>query len=805
MNISYRWLQSLVPGLKETPQELADRLAMYGAPVDALEAVGEGLRQIIIARVVEAKRHPNAERLSVCKVDAGTGTLLNVVCGAPNVRADRYYPFAPVGASLPDGMEIGRRKIRGEESQGMLCSARELALGRDHEGILELVGEFTPGESFIQAVGLDDYRIVVDVTPNRPDLLSHYGVARELAPGGESDIVLYSFAKDDSSERPTLTPKRVSNDGELGGIRIRIDDAEACPRYMASRVRGVRVGPSPEWLAMRLRAIGQRPINNVVDATNYVLHELGQPLHAFDAQKLGGSAIVVRRARAGEKLTTLDGVERTLQSSMLVIADADKATAIAGVMGGQFSEVEQDTTDVLIECAHFERKQVRETRRALGLSTDASYRFERGVDPTGMERALRRVTELIAAIAGGTADQQIADVYPIEFEQRKLQLRWTRVRQVLGLQLTGDELERLLAPIGFRPLQRDREITELEVPGHRWFDVLEEIDLVEEVARRYGYEQFPAELGAFRPSTVPDSELSQLEDRMRDRLVGRGLLEARTAGFAPEAEGDVTLMLPLSSAESRLRRAVLPALLHRVEYNFTRGTRDVRLFEIGTAFERTADGERPNETTRLAIALTGARAPQHWTGSAGEFEIWDLKGMLEELALALGYELRTELTSTIAGVSPLLERGSAFELWQEGRAVGQGGLIAAKAIDAPAWAAPVFGLELVLDTKSAHAHGRHQPLPVYPAIEQDLALLVPENISAATVTEAIRGGGGALLEEMGLFDLYRGKGIPEGTRSLAYRLRFRAPDRTLTDAEAVTAVQRVLKRLKDEYGIERRG
>jgi phenylalanyl-tRNA synthetase beta chain len=804
MNVSYRWLQSLVPGLKESPQQVADRLAMYGAPVDALEPIGEGLRQIIIGRVVEAKRHPNAERLSVCKVDAGTGALLNVVCGAPNVRADRYYPFAPVGASLPDGMEIGRRKIRGEESQGMLCSARELALGREHEGILELVGEFTPGESFIQAVGLDDYRILIDVTPNRPDLLSHYGVARELAAGGESDIVLYAFPNGDSWQMPALSPRRVRNDGELGGIRIRIDDAEGCPRYMASLVRGVRIGPSPEWLAMRLRAIGQRPINNVVDATNYVLHELGQPLHAFDAHKLGGSAIVVRRARAKEKLTTLDGVERTLQSSMLVIADAENASAIAGVMGGQFSEVESSTSDVLIECAHFERKQIRQTRRALGLSTDASYRFERGVDPTAMERALRRVTELIVAVAGGQADAQLLDVYPAELPPRKLPLRSRRVQQVLGLPFTGEQVESLIGPIGFRSTMRDREVLEVEVPGHRWFDVFEEIDLVEEVARRYGYEQFPSDLGAFRPSVVPDAPLSLLEDRIRDRLIDRGLLEVRTAGFAPEAEGDVSLMLPLSSAESHLRRAVLPALLHRVEYNFTRGTRDIRLFEIGTAFERTS-GERPNETTRLAVALTGARAPVHWSGSAGDFDVWDVKGLLEELAEALGYEVRTALEGTMAGVTPLFEQGSAFELWRGDRLVGLGGEVAAKQVDAPAWAATIYALELVLETEGVRSHGVHEPLPVYPAIEQDLALLVPENVNAATVTDAIRAAGGTLLEEIGLFDLYRGKGIPEGTRSLAYRLRFRAADRTLTDAEAVTAVQRVLKRLKDEHGIERRG
>lgn len=805
MNISYRWLQALIPGLEDSPQQVADRLAMYGAPVDAVEPVGEALHQIVIARVASVSRHPNADKLSVCKVDAGTGELLNVVCGATNVVADRFYPFAPVGALLPGGLEIGRRKIRGEESQGMLCSARELQLGRDHEGILELHGNFSPGESFVSAVGLDDYRIVVDVTPNRPDLLSHFGVARELSTGGEADIMLAAFPGADADQAKRLRAERVRNDGMVGGIRIRIDDAEGCPRYLASVIRGVSVGPSPEWLAMRLRAIGQRPINNVVDATNFVLHELGQPLHAFDLHELVGSAIIVRAARPGERLVTLDGVERALQPSMLVIADAERATAIAGVMGGRDSEVNENSKDILIECAHFERKQIRLTRRALGMSTDASYRFERGVDPTGMERALRRVTELVLACAGGTAESALLDVSPAELEERRLEVRLARVQQVLGQRFDAPAIERLLAPIGFARTGGSRNDLEVKVPGHRLFDVFEEIDLVEEIARRHGYEQFPSELRPFRPSAVRDHPLSQLEDALRSRMVARGLLEARMAGFAPEAEGDVTLMNPLSASENRLRRALLPGILHRVEFNFTRGTRDVRLFELGVAFQATAAGERPAETSRLALAITGARTPLHWSGPAADCDLWDLKGLFEELATQLDCELRPGSTTTLPGISALLELDSVFELWRSDRVVGQAGAVAPAAIDAPAWAGAVFALEAVLDAGAPRRHTSYRALPVFPSIEQDLALVVPEGISADTIASTIRAAAGTLLDTIGVFDLYRGKGIPEGTRSLAYRLRFRAEDRTLTDAEALTAVQRVLKRLRDEHGIERRG
>src|SRR5688572_16861347 len=351
MNISYRWLKDIAPTITETPEQIADRLAMLGAPVDEIVNVGEKLRDVIIARTRSVQRHPNADRLSLCEVDAGGAAPLQVVCGAPNVKADTYYPFAPVGSTLPGDLTIKKAKIRGMESQGMLCSARELQLGRDHDGILELHGEFTPGQNFIEALGLDDARIVVDVTPNRGDLLSHWGIAREVAPGGEKDLVL---------PHPEAHPHAFPHP-HPGSIAIRVDDPEACLRYIGIEIEGVKIGPSPEWLGARLRAIGARPINNVVDATNYVLHELGQPLHAFDRATLAGKQIIVRRARQGETLKTLDGEERKLDASMLVIADGEKASAIAGVMGGLDSEVTGATTSVLLECALFEPKQVRKT------------------------------------------------------------------------------------------------------------------------------------------------------------------------------------------------------------------------------------------------------------------------------------------------------------------------------------------------------------------------------------------------------------------------------------------------------------
>ena len=803
MNISYNWLKDLVPQLADSPKEVADRLAMYGAPVDEIVSLGEPLRDITIARVVSAQRHPNSDHLSLCQVDAGNGQLLSVVCGAPNVQADRFYPFAPVGSTLPGGLQIAQRKIRGELSQGMLCSARELELGRDHEGILELHGTFTPGQSFVQAVDLDDYRIVVDVTPNRPDLLSHWGIARELAPRGEEGMVLPPVR-----DLPTLhSPMKVQHgnaEGSIAGIKISIDNADACPRYMAAVVRGVRVGPSPEWLASRLRAIGQRPINNVVDATNYVLQEIGQPLHAFDLAKLAGNAIIVRNARVRETLETLDGVNRTLRPDMLVIADGEHATAIAGVMGGRFSEVGDDTADVLIECAHFDRKSVRATRRSLGMSTDASYRFERGVDPAGMERALERVTQLILATAGGQAEPEMLDVNPRAFEDRRIRLRMSRINQVLGESFEPAQALRLLEPIGFKGTDTVADAVDVLVPGHRRFDVFEEIDLVEEVARRHGYSAFASDLRAFRPSAVPDHPLSLLEDKLRTLLVGKGILEARQAGFAPDAEGDVELLLPLSSAESRLRRALLPALLHRVEYNFTRGTRDVRLFELGTAFGANRD-DVPREETHLALVLTGSRAPVHWSAPSADFDLWDLKGIAADIARALGAELRPRASDEETPVTQLIDPGTCFEIVSEENVIGWAGGIRAARIDAPAWAGPTFGLELTVSVEAQVRDRKYAELPLLPAVEIDLALIVPQAVSAEQVEAMLEQAGGALLERVEIFDQYQGEKIPTNTRSIAYRLRFRSPDRTLTDADVRTNVGRILKRLKDEYGIERRG
>ncbi len=802
MNVSYRWLRDLVPGLELDPAAVAEHLALRGAPVEGMNAQGDKLRDVVVARVVTSGQHPNADRLSLCTVDGGSG-VVQVVCGAPNVRAGGWYPFVPVGATLPGDVQIRKAKIRGEYSEGMLCSARELGLGADHAGILEMEGEFEPGQSFVQAMGLDDVTLDVEITANRGDLLSHVGVARELASRADGRVVLPDIPGDPHGAVSYLEDP---SEARAGAVSIRIEDPDLCSRYMGAVVRRVKVGPSPQWLQARLRGAGARPINNVVDATNYVMLELGQPLHAFDLAKLEGSSIVVRRAGASEaSFTTLDDEERRLTTDMLMICDATRPVALAGVMGGLDSEVDETTTDVLLECAMFDARSVRGTRRALAMSTDASYRFERGVDPEGMRRAVERTVALILSTAGGSLDGAVLDVNPGSFEPATVPLRLTRIQHVLGVPIGARRVEQLLSPLGFEVTGESDGTLLVRVPGFRSYDVTREIDLIEEVARTHGYDEFPSELGPYRPGTVPDHPMFQLEDELRRALAAAGFLEAHTPAFVAEGEGDVEVANPLNAREPFMRRALLPSLLRRVEYNLARGNRDVRLFEIGTSFHRAGPGEPPREETHLAVVMTGLREPPHWSTTDAPCTVWDLKGVLED-ASRRAYRGAATLAPASAVEGPW-DADVAFEVRDgDDGLVGVGGRILPDAMDLPVWAGDVWGLEITLPADVGSPPVAHYaPLPQFPGVERDLALVVPDTVPAASALSSIRRGAGELLEDVTLFDLYRGQGVPEGSRSVAFRLRFRARDRTLKDAEVDRVMASVLARLKEDLGVETRG
>ena len=819
MNASHEWLKAFVAH-SLSPAELRDLLTSRAATVDEIVALRADLAPFVVARVIEAARHPDSDRLSVTKVDMGTGELLDVVCGAPNVTAGKLYPFAPVGTTMPNGLKIERRKIRGAVSAGMLCSPTELGLGDDASGIMELDVDVPPGTPLLRALPLGDTRIVIDVTPNRPDLLSHLGVARELAAATGLPLSLPELPGG-GIETPAAV--REAREAKAGPVTVRLEDPEGSPRYMGVTIRGVRIGPSPEWMARRIESVGGRSINNVVDATNYLMHEVGQPMHAFDMALLGGSAIVVRKARKGERLRTLDGVERTLDPSMTVIADAEQAQAVAGVMGGGDSEVSESTTDIFLEVAAFDPPSVRATRRALGLSTDASYRFERGVDRELAPMALARAVRLIIAVAGGRVDGTPVDLYPVPAERRRLTLRSARVGTLLGERLNGTEIVKLLRSIGFvcdiRPgtemLTGAEEI--VVVPPSWRVDIEREVDLIEEVARLRGYDTFPDELRPYRPTGVPDDPMWALARRVRESLVALGLFEARPMPFVAGDDGThVRVANPLAENEAHLRRSILETLARRAEYNLAHMQGDIRLFEIGSVFEPRGTA-LPLERLRAGVLIMGARRPAHFTDrKPPAFDEWDAKGLAESLASAAH-----------PGAAVTLEPGSGDVLWSMStdRPLGQ---VRRMDLDAPPWAAPAFGIEIELAVianadiaprgKSAHAVAgargngvpprsavpAYRPLPTTPAAEFDIALVAPESLAASRIEEVLRRDAGELLEGLQLLDEYRGPHVPAGHRSLMWRLIFRHAERTLREKEVEGRREKLLKTLEKELGVRQR-
>ena len=792
MNVSRRWLEAFL----RRPLDATDvsaRLAMLGAPVDAIEPQHPGLGGILVALVEDVRPHPNAEKLRLCTVNDGTPERRNVVCGAPNVTAGRKYPFAPVGATVPVGkggepMRIERAKLRGEPSEGMLCSARELGLGQDHAGLWELDTAAQPGTPLLEALPLDDDRLVVDVTPNRPDLLGHKGVARELAfsYGAPFRLPLIPGA-DPLLDVPPA--RRADATTATGGVRIAIEDVEGCLRFHAAVIRGVRVGPSPEWLRRRLEAVGSRSINNVVDATNLVMLELNQPMHAYDAAKLRGHAIIARRGRQGERVVTLDGIEREVTDDMTVIADEAAVIGIGGVMGGGGTEVTDATTDLVLECAWFEPARLRRTRRTLGLTTDASYRFERGVDLWGAAEPFRRCIELVLTLAGGTLADAPLDLWPRQTHPPRIFLRLGRVAQLLGVELPPSAIEKYLVAIGATVVAKpeDQRIA-VDVPGWRP-DLQQEIDLIEEIARLHGYDEFPVELRRFRVGSAADAPIAAATERVRRGLIGQGLYEIVTLPMGPaDGEASVRLLNPLSAEDASLRRRLLPGLIRQAELNWAGHVRDVRLFEIGTVFSRQSPADRPDEATHVAGIVTGGRAPAHWSAPQDDVDRWDLKGL---------FEAAVALAAPGAMIEP---DGDGWVARRNTAVVGEARPLVG---DAPPWAAPLFGFEVAVDPAPVRA-ASIRPLPATPSSGRDVTLLVPDGVSAAGIEAALRAAGVNLLESVQVINEYRGAGLAAGVRSLTFRLTFRATDRTLEAAEVDRAEARLLGALDRDTGVRRR-
>jgi phenylalanyl-tRNA synthetase beta chain len=793
MRISYNWLSEYV----ELPsvEELASRLTAVGLEVEAVERTGAGLSGVIAARIVSSEKHPNAEKLSVTRVDAGRGELLQVVCGAKNYQVGDVVPLAKVGTTLPAGARIERAKLRGVESSGMLCSAKELGIDPDASGLYILPREVLPGTPIVKALALEDVLLEVNVTPNRPDALSHVGIAREVAAAFKREVKL---------PRPRLS--------EGGGpaadaVRVRIDAPEKCHRYAARVVEGVRIGPSPLWLSRRLEACGVRSISNVVDVTNFVLLELGHPLHAFDLDKVAGREIIVRIAQAGERLTTLDGKERVLEADDLVIADRDRGSALAGVMGGGHSEIAADTTRVLIESAWFAPTGIRRTARRHGLKTEASYRFERGADPGMVIAALDRCAAMVAELGGGTVRSGIVDANPRPHRPAEVRLRWERPSQVLGMEVPREEAREVLAGLGLMERASDEEGASFLVPSWRQDLAIEE-DLIEEIVRTRGYDAIPETLPRLALETPALPIEAVATARVRDALEASGFSEAVNFSFVAPGElaaveaaaRPVTLKNAISTELSVMRTSLVPSLLRNAALNLRQRVEDVRLYEIARTYAglRGAGEEPALERIRVAGVLLGRRSPLGWAVDAERVDYYDAKAAVTAVLEALGIgdvrwssagpgwshprvaaELRAPGGSSYGSVGELHPRvASAFELPR--------GVFA-------------FDLDLAALIRDASLVARYRSIPRFPAVLRDLAVVVDDGVPAAQVLSAVRAE--PLVEDAMLFDVYTGAPIPAGKKNLALALRYRVAERTLTDAEVDAAHARIVERLRKEPSI----
>ena len=799
MLVPVRWLRDYVD-VPADVRQLAHALTMSGTKIEAVHGAAPDFEGVFVGKVLAAGPHPAADRLSVCRVDVG-GEELHIVCGAPNVRAGLTVAVAKVGARLPGGLKIRKSKIRGEPSEGMICSARELGLGEDAGGILELDAALENGADFAAlAAAAGDAVLEAEITPNRPDCLALLGIAREVA-------ALYGGA--------VRLPAVWSPPGRLApaAVPVDIESPRDCRRYIGRVVRGVRIGPSPDWLQARLRAMGSSSINNVVDITNFVLFETGQPLHAFDLDRLRGGRIRVRRARAGEPLTTLDGIDRTLDPGVLVIADAERAVALAGIMGGAETAVSADTRDLLLESAWFEPGLVRSGRRKLGLDTDASYRFERGADLEAARWAADRATQLLIDIAGGSVREAECDAYPAPHEPARVSLRVDRCNLVVGTQLGGEDMATLLRRIEL-PATLHGGLIEVQVPSFRR-DLGAEIDLVEEVARVHGYERIAS-------TTLPPAALAHranvhetLLGRLRDLAVGLGYFEVRTSAFMDRRDPDrlglatddprrrfVRVANPIVTHLDTMRTTLLPGMLRVLRHNRNHDQEQLRFAQLDRVFLDVPGPHSglPSEPERLVLLASGSAEPPAWDRKPRPFDLYDLKGDAEALFADLGVDTRWAYGYTEAFCSESV----SFEIAGTYGTIGRGGEVRGEVLQAFDLEPPVHVLEIDVEALERHLPGtrRYREMPRFPAVKRDLSLVVPAEVSYGAVHAAVRAAAGPNLESLQCFDVYRGDA--DTARSVGLRLRFRATARTLSDADVTPVIEAIVRELERSLGVRLR-
>jgi phenylalanyl-tRNA synthetase beta chain len=806
MRVSMEWLRELVE-VTLPVTELCDRLDMTGTKVEAVETVGEALEGVVVGQVLTKEPHPEADKLSYCTVDVAVAEPLRIVCGAQNFEVTDKVPVATIGAVLPNGIQIKRAKLRGLVSEGMMCSARELGVGGDAEGLLILPADAPVGMPFAQYQGLADVVLDLEITPNRPDCLAVAGVAREVG------AILGQ-----ASRWPKKVPAE-SGAPIAGAVSVTIEDPALCPRYTARVIRGVAIAPSPDWLARRVLASGARPISNVVDATNYVMFLLGQPLHAFDLDTLGTAdgkaAISVRSAAEGEKLTTLDGQERTLTADNVVIADPTGAVALAGVMGGESTEISDTTVNILLESASFDPASVSRTSRNLGLISEASSRFEKRVDPAGCVAANDFAAALIAELAGGAVDLGVVDVYPMPAMARDITLRVSRANRLIGSDLSRDEVADILRRLELAVVPTGDDDLTVTVPTWRP-DLEREVDLVEEVVRLLGMENVTSTLPAGRGRVGGLTPRQRVIRKVGTILRAEGLNESIGLAFAdpadvarlgweyPESTAPVELVNPISEELSIMRPTLAARLLRQLADNQRHGVADVHLYEIAPVFLGAEGRKQPKEESVVGAVLAGSWAPAAWNQPASELGFSDGKGIVEVLLESLG--IRKWRVQRVE--QPMLQPGRSAQVVIGGQSVGYLGEVHPRVLEAFDAEGPVTLLELDLGAlvrESLDAERSFSEIARFPGALRDIALLVDEDVSSDRVEQSIRAAGGKLLESVRLFDVYRGKGVPEGKKSLAYALVYRVADRTLTDEEVGAAHDKVARKVAGAVGAELRG
>ncbi len=814
MKVTLNWLKQYVD-FNWSPEELTERLTMLGLEVEGVQKISGAFDGIVVAQVITRDKHPNADKLSVCRVNDGNGER-QIVCGAQNFKAGDKVPLILPGASLPmkpgdkEPFTIKVGKIRSVESHGMMCSHEELLLDpeaighKKEDGLLILREDAKVGQSFGEYLGRSGSDVVYDleVTPNRPDLNSVIGIAREVAA---------------VTGNPLRIPELKIQNAKLkieDLVAVRIEDAEFCPRYTARVINGVKVGPSPDWLKSTLEKVGVRSISNVVDVTNFVMMESGQPLHAFDFHLIakgtdGKPTIVVRRAAAGEKFKTLDNQERTLTNEMLLIADATKGIALAGVMGGANTEINEQTVDVLIESAYFAPVNIRRTSKLVGLRSESSYRFERGADVGICDWASQRAVQLILETAGGQLAEGVVDVQPKAREQKEITLHFAKSKDLLGIGISHLDQVSFLTNLGLTVTEQTPGVCTFAIPSWR-VDLKREVDLIEEVGRLYGIEKIPSSppRGALGANAF-DAVYDQISEARRI-LTGLGLNEAQGQTLVGKDECRMTndqivaLANPLSSDMDVLRPSLLPGLLNILRHNVSRKNYDVALFEIGRVFTNVNGQTKENRS--VAIALTGQRALPFWSGGERDAKLdnYDLKGLVEEMLeqyglRGLAFGKRADSTAlflesaavTLGGKLPLGELGQLLPPLAKKYDLRDAVFLAE------------FNLDLLIARRNPAK--AFKALPQFPSSRRDVAMLVPEATTHEAVLQTVKQAKATNLESVELFDVFRGQGVPAGQKSLAYAFTYRAPDKTLTDADVNGAHSKILEMLKTQLAAELRG